>query len=53
MYKEIGHSELWRDNLAVELNILIEHSKTQGKKVKQALQSIVERVANFEEVEEK
>jgi hypothetical protein len=52
MYSETGHDEKWRNDVAKDLNALIEHSKTQNKKLKQAIVRTVERVADFEEIEE-
>ena len=52
-YDEKGHDEKWRNDVAKDLNTVVEHCTTvANKKVKQALLRVVERVADFEEIEE-
>jgi hypothetical protein len=50
MYKEKGHDEKWRNDLAKDLNTLLTN-KSSNKKVAQATLRVVERVAEFEEIE--
>lgn len=54
-FSENGQSEPWKNDVARQLNALLGHAhKTSSafcpKEVKESLVSIVQRVANFEEI---